>query len=285
MVKISQIARQLSTPILLLTFCLILLSCESIENYDDPEEPLYTGSYVDTPPEEDGGIKVISWNIKFSEKIEEAIAELSTVEELQDADILLLQEMDEEGVEQIAKTLNYNYVYYPASIHSEHGKNFGNAILAKWPISHPRKLVLPHKNPTNDQIRIAVRGIVTIGDKEIVTYSVHTETIWLNPARRNEQIDALVADATEIDQAYTYGLSGGDFNTATPGSIGALTKRFEEVGYERMSEGLGYTVIKSGIKFVIDHIFAKKMSFIDGGVWRETEASDHFPVWVDLQLN
>lgn len=282
MAKINRKARQFLIPIILLAFSLLLFSCESIENYDNPEEPLYTGSYVDTPPEDNGEIKVISWNIKFSEKIDEAIAELSTVEELQDADILLLQEMDEEGVEQIAQALNYNYVYYPASIHSEHGKNFGNAILARWPISDPKKLVLPHKNPKNNQIRIAVQAIVTVGDKEIEAYSVHTETIWLDPLRRNQQIDALAAD---VDKAYTYGLVGGDFNTATPGSIGALTKRFEEVGYNRVSEGLGYTVVKSGIKFDIDHIFAKEMSFIDGGVWRETEASDHFPVWVELQLN
>lgn len=259
----------------------ILAACQSISNYAEPEGPLFTGNYANTPSEIPEEIKVITWNIKFSEKIETAIAELSEVEELHNADIVLLQEMDEVGVEAVAQTLKYNYVYFPASVHSHHHKNFGNAILSKWPLSDPVKLQLPHKNPKNKQTRVASRAVAAIGDTQIPVYSIHTETMWLGESKRSEQLDTLAAD---IGEDSPHVILGGDFNTLIENGVETLTERFAQINLDRVSAGAEPTFSASGLNFTSDHIFTRGMTAIENGVWPDTQASDHFPVWVTLKF-
>jgi endonuclease/exonuclease/phosphatase family metal-dependent hydrolase len=268
-----------------------LAACRSIENYEELEEPVYRGQYSDgvssengTPIEDgapfsNGEIKVVTWNIAFADQIEQAIKEFQEFEALQRADIILLQEMDEEGVEAIALALRYDYVYYPASIHSHHEENFGNAVLSKWPISDSEKLILPHRNPKNDQIRVAVKALISVEDVEVPVYSVHTETFWLSESKRGEQLDYL---AEAIEPKYNFVIIGGDFNTLTPGSVKALEERMTQAGFERASAGAGPTVEVVGVSATLDHLFVRGFSASEGGVWADTEASDHAPLWVTL---
>ena len=87
------------------------LSSALIENYTDPNEPFFYGSYAPQVPISREQIKVISWNLGFAEDVTEAVRTLRQEEPLQDADFLLLQELDEDGVDFIAQSLDYNYVY------------------------------------------------------------------------------------------------------------------------------------------------------------------------------
>jgi len=270
---------------IVLTFLIafaLLAACRPIQNYEDPEDPLFAGTFAENSPNFDGEIKVITWNVKFSKNIDPAIAELQTIEALQEADLILLQEMDEAGVETIARSLKYNYVYCPASIHTHHDKNFGNAILSPWPLADPQKVRLPHQNPKNKQTRIAVRALATIDEFEIPVYSVHTETVWLGPEQRKNQLDTLLRD---IDGDSQYVIVGGDFNTFTAQSIIDLENEFEQVGLERVSRGAGYTFEHSNFGFSLDHIFAKGFTLIDNGAWSDTNASDHYPLWTTLLQN
>ena len=267
--------------ILLLVAILLLTSCQTITNYEEADTPLFSENHAGSLPASPEVIKVISWNVRFSEAIETSISELTAVPELQDADILLLQEMDELGVEAIARALSLNYVYYPASIHSHHERNFGNAVLSKWPITEPTKLILPFENPKNGQIRTATRAVVTIGDRNILAYSVHTETVWLSPDKRSAQFETLAAD---IEGQSDYVIVGGDFNTATQTSLERLDALFEQAGLVRASAGAGYTVEKGGWQFVVDHIYAGGLLPVGTGVWHDTEASDHYPVWATLRF-
>lgn len=259
----------------------LLAACRSIQNYQNPAEPLFIGTYAQTPPDFDGELKVITWNIRFAEAIDQAITELDETEELQDADIILLQEMDDVGVETIARTLHYNYVYFPASVHTHNQKNFGNAILSIWPLADPVKLLLPYRNPKNNQRRIAVRALVTVGTMEIPVYSVHTETAWLSSQKREVQIETLLRD---IGQDQPRVIVGGDFNTFTAGSIIELEQQFAEFELEPVSRGAGYTFEYHNFGFTLDHIFARGLSADASGVWPETSASDHYPLWVILSL-
>lgn len=266
------------------TFLLAVIlfsSCQPVTNFADPEEPLFAGNYSDSVPEFDGTVRVVTWNIAFAGEIEAAIVELSEKEELKGADIILLQEMDEIGTETIAQTLEYNYVYYPASIHSRHDKNFGNAILSKWPIADSEKLVLPHRNPRNEQIRIAARALIEVDDFEMPVYSVHTETFWLGQRGRNDQISHL---AEQIDPTYPYIIAGGDFNTLTPGSVNVLEERLGEAGLVRASAGAGETVGIGNFGITLDHIFARGMSTIGTGVVKDANGSDHYPLWAELSI-
>lgn len=266
----------------LLMLLAVLTGCRSMKNYQGPNEPLFLGNHAESPPHFDGKIKAVTWNIKFSKEIEQAIAELNTVEELQGADILLLQEMDEAGVEAIARELKYNYVYFPASVHTHHDKNFGNAILAKWPMSAPAKVVLPHANPKNKQTRIASRAIVTVGETELLVYSVHTETFYLSGRKRAEQIGSLERDIGEEKATV---IVGGDFNTFTPPGVAALERRLGQIGLTRVSKGSGPTFKYGLLTFTVDHMLAKGVTVSEAGAWSQTEASDHFPVWVNLLVD
>ncbi len=259
---------------------LFIANIEPMENYENPSYPRFEGQYAPVNPQIGDGIKIVTWNIKFSQQIDEAIETLRNAPALQDADILLLQEMDEVGVQAIAEALDYNYVYFPASIHTEHGRNFGNAILSKWPISDAEKLILPRQNRFNKQKRIAVRAFVHIGPADVLTYSVHTETFWLGPEGRGEQVEAL-ADTVTPD--YDYAIIAGDFNTVTPISITSIEQRMAAHELVRLSKGAGYTVKMGQLRFTLDHIFGSDVPVLDRGVYRETTASDHYPLWVKVE--
>jgi len=263
-------------------FLLFLFSRDELQNYEAVDGPLFIANYVETPPAFTGEIKVISWNIKFAEKMDQAISELQSITALQAADVLLLQEMDETAVDDIAQTLGYNHVYFPASVHNQTGRNFGNAILSVWPLTNPKKILLPHENPTNQQTRNAVQATAVIAGQDVQLVSVHTETIWLSDEKRKEQVDALVA-AIEPDAEIV--IVGGDFNTVSEGEVTAVADRFTEIGMDHVSAGAEPTVIKAGLAITADHVFARGVTLIENGVWLETEASDHFPVWVHLTLD
>ncbi len=248
----------------------------SLRNFANPDGPVYTGDYRKGIPDFDGSIKVVTWNISFSKQIVEAIKTLEEVEALRDADILLLQEMDANGVEQIAKAMGYEYVYYPASIHRRHGKEFGEAILSKWPILSHSKIVLPNSVPGINQTRIAVKANVLVDDVEIAVYNTHLETVWMLQIWTDTQVDHLAEIIGLEDGAV---ILGGDFNSWSEASITTLEEKFGALGLDRVSKGTGYTFVYRGVHLIMDHIFARGASAYDAGVWRETDVSDHYPVW------
>lgn len=255
-----------------------------MQNFGKPDGPRFAAEFAPESAEFDGALKVITWNIRFAEDVETAVSELQTIPDLQDADILLLQEMDEQGVDKIARELGYNYVYYPASVHSHHNRNFGNAILAKWPITDDEKLLLPHENPSNEQTRIAVRGTVNIDGHEVLIYSVHTETYWLSQGKRNAQAEAIVADILS-EPGRDHVVVGGDFNSVTDPDVADLDEIFDEAALERVSLGAGSSAEVAGIGIEADHLFARGFTPMDNGTYPGTAASDHFPVWAVLKLD
>jgi endonuclease/exonuclease/phosphatase family metal-dependent hydrolase len=266
--------------LLVLVFaCFGLWSCNLSGSGTKGIGPGFVGRLTVDRPEFDGTVKVVSYNISFGEEIDLAARELGDFEELREADIVLLQEMDETGTAQIAGALEYNFVYYPASIHEHHGRYFGNAILSRWPLKDLERIVLPHENPRNGQQRIAVRAVVAIDDLEVLIYSVHTETAWLGASKRADQVTSLV---DSIDGGYPYVIVGGDFNTLTPGAVADLAQRFQAAGLERASSGTGPTVQFESIGLTLDHIFVRGMSVLDAGTTEEAQASDHLPIWVTL---
>ncbi|MBE2224871.1 MAG: endonuclease/exonuclease/phosphatase family protein, partial [Anaerolineae bacterium] len=142
-----------------------------MQNYEEPDSPKFEGSYSATAAQFGGVITAVSYNINFAEFIDEAIEDLR---QIPPADVVLLQEMDEEGTDRVAQALKMDYVYYPASVH-KHNKNFGNAILTRWPILRTQKLILPRRHPANQQMRIATKARLDVGGTAVCVYSVHTE--------------------------------------------------------------------------------------------------------------
>jgi endonuclease/exonuclease/phosphatase family metal-dependent hydrolase len=253
------------------------------KNYIDPKGPVYTGYFSDNDSKFNGNITVVSYNIAFALNIETAIDEFKENQEIQNADIILLQEMDPSGVEKFAKTLKYNYVYYPATYYTIRKIDFGNAVLSKWPIKEHSKIILPHNDLVFSMGRAAVTGVIDISGNEILACSAHTEFIQ-TPWRKKDQAAAL---AKNIDIGYDNIIIGGDFNTFLPYTKNVFDKVFSDSGFVRASGNLGVTARESYLNwftFELDRIYSKGFNVVGSGILKSATASDHKPVWVGFKL-
>lgn len=259
----------------------IFQSCATVMNFMDPTGPGYYGTYS-TGQLFDDEVKVVSYNIAWAKNVNQAINELTRFPDLKDADIILLQEMDQISVEKMAQSLGYNFVYYPGSIHNIHAKDIGNAILSIWPMSNGKKLIFPHKQSWNDRIRTATVATVDINGLKIRTYNVHTATVLMNASKKLDQLESVVSD---VSDEYDYVIIGGDFNTAWPGSIKSSSQLFEKAGFVRATQNAGFTARAFGVlPITLDHIFSKGLSLIECGKVEFAQASDHLPLWASFAL-
>ena len=254
-------------------------SCSLVKNYDDPEGPRYSAEFAQ--PLEDTGapleeLAVCSFNIEFAEHIAGAIDVLSGDDHLSACAIVLLQEMDWAGSRRIAEALALDVVYYPGSVH--HDKDFGNAVLSRWPIVDDAKLILPHRNPSNGRIRIAVSATLDAPGTPITAYSVHSDTPWLGPAGRLDQAEAIARDAAAFDWPV---IVGGDFNTSDPGSVESIVGAFTSRSFTWASRDVSPSVGGLLGDKKLDHFFVKGFSATAAGSV-PTDASDHQPLWVEL---
>jgi endonuclease/exonuclease/phosphatase family metal-dependent hydrolase len=259
---------------------LALASCAPTVNLLNPASPRFEGGYapsVAAPPAatHSGRIKVVSFNIKLADRIGPAIKVLRNVA-LQDADIVALQEMDETGVEQIARALHLNYIYYPGAIHPTRHRYFGPAILTRWPITETRKLILPHEGWGRRQRRNVTAATVMVRGSCLRVYAVHLETqLKATPRQREDQVDVVLADAAS---SLCPVVVAGDFNSK------GIGRYLEHKGFSWPTEHVGRTITV----FSWDHIFARGLSLPDSagaGTVKEVHgASDHRPVWASLIL-
>ncbi len=247
-----------------------------MQNYEEPDSPKFEGKYVVAPPKYEGTITAVSYNINFGELVDEALTDLAQIPL---PDLVMLQEMDEVGTDHIARETAMDYVYYPASVH-RHNKNFGNAILSRWPILRTQKLILPRRHPANKQMRIATKAKLDVNGTAVCVYCVHTEVYLTTRQYRRDQIQAITGD---ILNAGEYVIVGGDFNTVRRTSIRRLVAYFEALGFIRASKGVGPTVKKLRVSpSAADHIFTRGMTVVDAGRQKEINGSDHYPIWVQL---
>lgn len=270
---------------LLLSLC-SLISCKTIITYSEQDRPIFYSNTINSDSVKPAGsLKAVSFNIEKAEKTEEAIAELKNFEKIKDSDIYLLQEMDEKGVDSIARALNLNYLYIPIAYNNLLKKNMGNAILTKGTIHYPEKLILPHTKWTNKRRRHATVGQVNIHNKEILVYSVHTETIVLSRKKRMEQVDAILEHAKMKSPEYQYIISGGDFNTLLSKDSKRVVKKFIDNGFDWSSEAAGSTgkAFFGLLKPRHDYVFSRGFTLMDAGKTEASKSSDHYPVYTEFQ--
>jgi endonuclease/exonuclease/phosphatase family metal-dependent hydrolase len=251
------------------------------KNYPEENFPYYSGNYAVDNPKPPEAITVVSYNIYFAENIDQALSDLHKISSQKDLDIILLQEMDEIGTEQIARELQLNYAYFPAAIEPTYDKNFGNAILSRWPIIDSKKLILPHKSLSNRMNRIATRATIRIHGMDILVYSLHSESIFSIPQFREDQYNAILDD---VDSEFKLVIVGGDFNSFTKGDAKKIDEIYEQAGFTWASDGNGNTLFKYRIGAPSDHIFTKGFVVKETGKLSEAKASDHLPIWVTLLL-
>ena len=273
------------TGVLVATCLLAAVSgggCRAVVNYQDPIWPRYAGAptiRAASTPMIDGRtreLRVVTYNVQWAKHIDQAINVLTHREQLTNADIVVLQEMDPEGTRRIADALGMQWVYYPSAIHPKRGLDFGNAVLSRWPIVDDRKVILPHIAGMRHAQRIATAATVLVDSTPVRIYSAHLGTPSdIRPSKRRDQARTIVEDAAK----YPLVIVAGDMNSH------GIGKEFVAGGFSWPTEHNGFTTAF----FNWDHVFLKGFAApIErkfAGVVRDTlGTSDHDPVWAVAQL-
>jgi len=208
------------------------------------------------------------------EKIDRALEVIRGNGELQDADILLLQEMDAAGAERTAAALGMGWVYYPATL--RHGRGFGNAILSRWPIEADKKLLLPHHSIFGGTRRIATVATVQVEDTDVRVYSVHlatpTNQTWSD---RVDQMEAVLEDASP----YAYVVIGGDLNS------GSIAEHGLWDGFTWLTQAGPRTTWFARVDHILTKGFVPPASEVSGTISDNHGASDHLPVWARVEIH
>ena len=258
---------------LLVLALLAAAACSNALNYADPAGPRYEGRFsgIDADP----ALRIITFNIKFSREIDRAIELFQKNHELQNPDIIALQEMNNAGVDRIARALGMSYVYYPAAFHPQGSGDFGNALLVKGTIESDHKLILPHTSRLRHMLREAVVADVVVDGIRLRAYSVHLETPFqISASDRRDQAQAILQDAARYSGPVVI---AGDFNSRDV--VGDI---FGGAGFQWVTRDAGHTISF----FSWDHVFVRGLALKapprKGIVLNNNGASDHLPVWAEL---
>ena len=258
----------------------LLSGCASALNYPSAAGPRYAEAVVpaSSPPMADAppnAIRLVTFNIQFARQIDSAIALLQSSGPLARADVIALQEMDAPGTRRIATALGMSYIYYPSTVHPTTKRDFGDAILSRWPILEDKKIILPHLGRFGRVERIATAATIRIEGRPVRVYSVHLGT-WVEegPGARRDQVRVILADAANFSQV----IVAGDMNNH------GIGKAFRAAGYAWPTEHNPHT----DHFWNWDHVFLRGLSLCDSastGVVRDNHhASDHRPVWALVAL-
>jgi endonuclease/exonuclease/phosphatase family metal-dependent hydrolase len=220
-------------------------------------------------------LSVVTFNIKFARFPDRALSLIRATPPLREPDLLLLQEMDAPATATIAESLGMAWVYYPNTIHPLARKDFGCAILSRFPIEEDRKILLPHAARFRGIRRAALAATIRVGNLAVRVYNVHLATMVDNgPRQRRDQLRVVLDDAERYDTV----ILAGDFNSPRVADV-ALAR-----GYAWPTRRIGAT----NAIWAMDHILLKGLrldgDLAFGSVPDPYRASDHKPVWARIRL-
>ena len=261
------------TPGSLALALLASAACSNALNYADPSGPRYEGHFAGA--DADPALRVVTFNIKFSREIDRAIELFQKNHDLQNADIIALQEMNNAGVDRIARALGMNYVYYPSAFNPQASGDFGNALLVKGAIESDHKVLLPHTSRFRHLMRAAVAADVVVDGIRLRAYSVHLETPFqITASQRRDQARAILDDVARYAGPVVI---AGDFNNRD-----VVGEVFGGAGFQWVTRDAGHTISF----FSWDHVFVRGLALKapprKGIVLDNNGASDHLPVWAEM---
>ena len=247
--------------------------CATARNYDDPAGPVYAGGSA-AGRAAGQTLRVVTFNLKWGRQVDRAADLFTRPGPLRDADLVVLEEMDQPGTERLARALGLDYVYVPSALHPVPNQDFGVALLSPWPLEEPRKLQLPHISGFRRLRRSAAVATLRSPLGPIRVYGVHLESpVSARDRVRRDQARTILADAEGWTGPVVL---AGDFN----GRAGA--REMASAGYFWATEAVKNTAGP----FDFDQILARGLcpagSGAAGVAPDETDASDHKPVWAVL---
>ncbi|HNW39769.1 MAG TPA: endonuclease/exonuclease/phosphatase family protein [Candidatus Omnitrophota bacterium] len=262
------------------------ISADQLTGFSDPYFPRYVKLDLANSPAEPNKqtIKIVSYNIDLCKKVEKVERFLEENKFLANADIVCLQEMNLKGLKFLAHKLKYNYVYYPSAIHPGNQKDFGQAILSRWPIEKDQKVLLPFSSQDRylKLQRCAVGAVILVNTQKIHVFSAHLG-VMISPEHRKKQVRAIIA---AIPPTAEKCIIAGDFNTYAQIHIRAIMQALEEGNFKLATKNTGWTYkywYLFNRKSALDYIFYKGLNLIRAGKITNRSFSDHLPIWADFE--
>ena len=236
--------------------------CRKPFNYIDVDTPQYLCLNHDITAEQtDDTLTIVSYNIEHAENIQLAIDLIKQDKNLSTADVILLQEMDEEGMKKLSDALKMNYIYFPINSSRNLSKDFGNGILTKNCINEYEKIILPHGQAHNNRLRSFTSAAINYNGVVIQLVSAHLATVVMPSRKRKDQVKALGKYLDDSQDSLTISIVGGDFNAVTSDYRNFISSEMQKSNHAYTSKGIGSTVRKK-IPFVtpeLDMIFSKNL--------------------------
>ena len=241
-----------------------------------------------TAPTATDSLHVVVWNIEWGERIDRALVEIDSDARLRDADLYLLQEVDEADTRELASSLGLGAVWYAASIREGSGRVLGNAVLTRWPVLRSWRVDLPHGGGLRGSPRAASVAELLVGSHPVRAVSAHTSTFLVPPEQRLEQA-RVVLEAARAGHTGPV-VVGADFNSLQEGDEAALRRLFRGAGFRTADLRARSTVETRWKRWLLpharlDHVFLRGGHVLGAGVVAGTRASDHRPLWVRLVLD
>lgn len=247
-------------------------------NYADEGGPRFAHHHPSAEPGRNGGgrdLSIATYNVELVKRPDAVLALIESDDRLSGADILALQETDEDLVARAARQVGGHYVYYPSMLHPVTERNFGPAIISRWPIVDDGKVPLPGRGWNRGSRRIAVRATILAHGTRIRVYSVHFSTMWeMLPRGQDAQARAVVEDALASPDPV---IIAGDLNRMGAGRVIA------GAGFEWLTRHVGRT----HHVWSFDHVFVRGLDLHGTRSVVVDEAlvtSDHKAVTTYIQL-
>ncbi len=238
-----------------------------------------------TPGEAPAQLKIVSWNLHYG--VTPGLTGGPAVDldatadyiRAQDADVVLLQEVERGWIlaggtdllEYLADSLHMYYVYAGA-----HDRQFGNAILSRYPITDPDMIRLPYG--AGPQGRSAIVGTVATSKGPIQFVSVHLQHKD-DDATRVAEVEALLAALAPVPSRVV----AGDFNDTPDSRAVALMLG---AGYTSAQDALWHeqdTYVGSDFNARIDYQFLEGVSATGFGIG-DSGRSDHLNLTVTVAV-
>jgi endonuclease/exonuclease/phosphatase family metal-dependent hydrolase len=171
------------------------------------------------------------------------------------------------------------YLDFEERIEADDAGDTGVAILSRLPLLSVERLELPWSECAW-RPRLALLARV-----ELERESVHIFNLHIDPhASTDEQLEQHRAVIERAAQTEGPTVIMGDFNTLTRAACVRVRTFMEERGYVTPMPTNVATWRAGLIRLHPDWIFVRKLGVIRWGVMKPLGVSDHWPVWVEIEL-
>ena len=154
----------------------------------------------------------------------------------------------------------------------------GLGLLSRYPIQDVVRIDLPWSEcPWRP--RLSVGATIRVGNETICLFNSHIDP-HSSAGGQIEQLEVVLEHALKSDRSIFL----GDFNTLSKRKCLEVRRLLESAGYETPFPTGTPTWRGAGLRMHADWIFVRNLKVGRWGVARPLGVSDHWPIWIEIQL-